>query len=180
MPEKKKSSNLIIIVLLVIVILLLVVGCVVLLMMRNDGSDESGNAPVSARQIPLEITAGVLSGDTLADWNEQALKEAQDTQIPVSYSPTANSADGVNFLCNIGNPPGAKYYMYLDLYSDTSLEEEVYLSGLIEPGKGITSFKTNRAFPEGETDAVLVLTTVQEDQQTIVAQTMVYLTLVVG
>lgn len=182
MAEEKKSSNKRIIIVLIIVIVLLLAGGITAFALINANADKPGEVTNSAggKQIPLEVNAGVLNPDQLKDWNESALKEAQDTQIPVSFSPIATSTDGENFSCEIGNPPGAKYYMYLDIYSDTKLEEEVYLSGLLEPGKGITSFKTNRPFPKGETDTVLVLTTVQDDMQTIVAQTMVVLTLQVS
>lgn len=178
MAEEKKSSNKKIIIILIIVIVLLLAGGAVFLIMNNKPAE--GGDTTSGRQIPLEVNAGVLDPDAIKDWNESALKEAQDTQIPISFSPTAISSDGKTFECQIGNPPGAKYYMYLDIYSDATLEEEVYLSGLLEPGKGITSFTANKTFPKGETDAVLVLTTVQDDMKTLVAQTMVVLTLQVG
>ena len=181
--SEKKSSNKIIVILLLIIILLLIGGGVTAFVLLNnsDTGDDLPSAPVtSGRQIPLEVNAGVLPPDQLKAWNESALAEAQDTQIPVSFATAATSTDGVNFTCQIGNPPGAKYYMYLDIYADATLEEEVYLSGLLEPGKGITSFTTYRAFPKGNTDAVLVFTTVKDDMQTLVAQTMVELTLQVG
>ncbi len=181
MAETKNSSKKTIIILLVIIIALIIAGGTALILVLNrsndDGGQQNGADGTAGKQIPLEVSAGVLSPDKLKEWNEQALKEMEDNQIPMIYAPTANSADGVNFKCDIGNPEGAKYYIYLDLYSDATLSEEVYLSGLIEPGKGITSFTTNRAFPKGETDAVLVFTTVQDDMKTIVAQTMVVLTL---
>ena len=177
--EKKKSSNKTVIILLLIVILLLLIGGGVFLFLNMNKPAENDNN-TGGKQIPLEINAGVVNPDKVKEWNEQAIKEMQDNEIPMIFSPTATSTDGVNFECEIGNPPGAKYYMYLDLYSDTSLEEEVYLSGLLEPGKGVTSFSTSKTFPKGETDAVLVLTTVRDDQKTLVAQTMVYLTLQVS
>lgn len=177
MAEEKKSSNKKIIIILIIVIVLLVAGGVTFFILNGKKPAESGTT--SGKQIPLEVNAGVLDPDKMKEWNESALKEMEDNQIPVAFSPTATSSDGENFSCEIGNPPGAKYLMYLDMYADTSLEEQVYLSGLLEPGQGITSFKTSKTFPKGETDIVLVLTTVQDDHQTIVAQTMVALTLVV-
>lgn len=179
MAEEKKSSNKTVIIILLIVIILLLAGVAAFFIWNANKPSESENS-TGGKQIPLEINAGVVSPDKVKEWNEQAIKEMQDNEIPMIFSPTATSTDGVNFECEIGNPPGAKYYMYLDLYSDTSLEEEVYLSGLLEPGKGITSFSTSKTFPKGETDAVLVLTTVRDDQKTIVAQTMVYLTLQVN
>lgn len=181
MAEEKKSSNKTLIILLIIVIILLLAGGITAFVLLTDNKPvDEQSTPMPGGQIPMEITAGVLDPDTIEDWNEQALKEAQDNQIPISYSPTANSVDGKNFACVIGNPEGAPHYFYVDLYSDTSLEEEVYLSGLIQPGRGLTSFTTNKTFPKGETDAVLVITTVDDDMKTMVAQTMVYLTLVVS
>ncbi len=179
MAEEKQSSKKTLIIILMIVIILLLAGGITAFVLMKADKEPTESTP-GGKQIPLDVNAGVLSPDQLKDWNESALQEAQDTQIPVSFAPNATSSDGTNFLCEIGNPPGAKYYMYLDLYSDTTLTEEVYLSGLLEPGKGITSFTTNRPFPKGETDAVLVLTTVKDDQQTLVAQTMVVLTLQVS
>ncbi len=181
MAEEKKSSNkTLIIVLIIVIILLLAGGITAFVLMKADKPDDGQGKLTPGGQIPMEITAGVLDPDTLEKWNEEALKEAKDNQIPISYSPTANSVDGKNFACVIGNPEGAPHYFYVDMYSDTTLEEEIYLSGLIEPGRGLTSFTTNKTFPQGETDIVLVITTVEDDMKTIIAQTMVYLTLVVS
>lgn len=180
MAEEKKSSNKIII-LLIIIIVLLIAGGVTFFIMSANRSDNGGEStPTGGKEIPLEVNAGVLSPDTMKEWNESVLAEMEDNQVPIIYAPNATSADGENFLCEIGNPEGAKYYIYLDMYSDTTLSEEVYLSGLLAPGQGITSFKTNRAFPKGETDIVLVISTVQDNKTTIVAQTMVVLTLQVS
>lgn len=180
MAEEKKSSNKIII-LLIIIIVLLIAGGVAFFIMSSNRSDNGGEStPTGGKQIPIDVNAGVLTGDKLKEWNESVLAEMEDYQIPIAFSPTATSTDGVNFSCEIGNPPGAKYYIYLDMYSDTSLEEEVYLSGLLEPGQGIFNFTTNRAFPKGETDIVLVISTVQDNRETIVAQTMMALTLQVS
>lgn len=178
MAEEKKSSNNKIVIILIIVIVLLVAGGVTFFILNGKKPAESGTT--SGKQIPLEVNAGVLNPDKMKEWNESVLAEMEDYQIPIAFSPTAISQDGENFSCEIGNPPGAKYYIYLDMYSDTTLSEEVYLSGLLEPGQGITTFKTNRAFPKGETDIVLVISTVQDDRETMVAQTMVALTLQVA
>lgn len=177
--EEKKSSNKKIIIILIIIIVLLLVGGAVFFIL-NSKSGEGGESATSGKQIPLEVNAGVVNPDRMKDWNESVLAEMEDNEIPIIYAPNATSADGENFLCEIGNPEGAKYYIYLDMYSDTTLSEEIYLSGLLAPGQGITSFKTNKVFSEGETDIVLVISTVQDNRTTIVAQTMMVLTLQVG
>lgn len=177
--EKKSSQKTIIILLLIVIILLIAGGAVFFILNANKGNGETSDATSGGKQIPLEVNAQVLDPERLSNWNEKELAAMEDNQIPIIYSPVVNSKDGETFACQIGNPAGAKYYIYLDMYSDTTLEEEIYLSGLLAPGQGITSFKTSKKFPEGETDVVLVITTVQEDRNTIVAQTMVALTLYV-
>ncbi|MDE6731546.1 MAG: hypothetical protein K2J77_01540, partial [Oscillospiraceae bacterium] len=114
--EEKKSSNKKIIILLIIIIVLLLVGGAVFFIW-NAKSGEGGESATSGNQIPLEVNAGVLSPDKLKEWNESVLAEMEDNQIPIIYAPTATSVDGENFLCEIGNPAGAKYYIYLDMYS---------------------------------------------------------------
>lgn len=178
MTDEKKSSNKTVVILLIIVIVLLLAGGVTFFLLNGKKPAETETS--GGKQIPLEVNAGVLNPDKMKEWNESILRDMEDNQIPIAFSPTAISTDGTNFTCEIGNPPGAKYLMYLDMYSDVSLSEEVYLSGLLQPGQGITSFTTTKAFPKGETDIVLVFTTVQDDRQTLVAQTMVALTLAVG
>lgn len=180
---EKKSSNKIIVILLIIIILLLIGGGITAFVFLNADrpDDEPYSLPTMKNgQIPMDITAGVLDIKGIKKWNEDALKQAELDRIPIQYAPAANSVDGKNFACVIGNPEGSPRCFYVDLYADTSFEEEVYLSGLIPPGRGLTSFTTTREFPQGETDAVLVVTTVDDDMKTIVAQTMVYLTLNVG
>lgn len=175
MAEEKKSSNKTLVIVLIIVIVLLVAGGAVFFILNNNRTEEETSS--NGKQIPLEVNAGVMDPDTMKEWNESVLAEMEDNQIPIAFSPTAISKDGTNFTCEIGNPPGAKYYIYLDMYSDTTLSEEIYLSGLLEPGQGIKTFQSSKEFPKGETDIVLVISTVQDDRQTIVAQTMVALTL---
>lgn len=179
MAEEKKSSNKKVIIILIIIIVLLIAGGTAFALVMNAKNKPAESETTSGNVIPTEVNAKVLDPDKMKEWNESVLAEMEDNQIPVAFSPTATSSDGENFSCEIGNPPGAKYLMYLDMYADTSLEEQVYLSGLLEPGQGITEFKTSKTFPKGETDIVLVLTTVQDDHSTIVAQTMMALTLVV-
>jgi len=177
MAEEKKSSNNKIVIILIIVIVLLIAGGVTFFILNGKKPAESGTT--SGKQIPLEVNAQVLTSDQNEAWNSM-LEEMKDNEIPIRYSPTAASADGENFLCEIGNPISAPHYMYVDLYSDSTLSEEIYLSGLLAPGQGITSFKTSKKFPQGETDTVLVITTVDDDKETLISQTMVVLTLSVN
>lgn len=172
MAESKKSSNKAIVILLVVIILLLIGGgaaaAVILL---------SGNEDVEASQpggIKYETNVGVVKpNENLAD----KLKEGTENRIPLHFSTSAASTDGTNFKCVLGNPDGAQYDVYFDIYADDACTDEIYVSGLIAPGSQLEGFATNRAFPKGSQDVVLVVTQVEPDHQTLRLQTRVYITL---
>lgn len=177
MAEEKKSSNkTVIIILIVVIVLLLVGGAVFFVINANKKPEESGQL-TSDGTIPYEVNAQIMGSSP--NWNDSILQDAQEALIPMHFSAGAESKDGENFTCTLGNPPGALYDMYYDMYSDSTLSEQIYLSGLVAPGQEITQFKTNRKFPKGETNVVLVFTTVADDHKTLVGQAMVEFRLVV-
>lgn len=176
MAEEKKSSNKTVIIILIVVIVLLIAGGAAFFLLNKDKPEEPGQL-TSDGTIPYEVNAQIMGSSP--NWNASILQEAQDALIPMHFSAGAESKDGENFTCTLGNPPGALYDMYYDMYSDSTLSEQIYLSGLVAPGQEITQFKTNRKFPKGETNVVLVFTTVADDHKTLVGQAMVEFRLVV-
>ncbi len=173
--EKRSSNKTVIIILIIVIILLLAGGVTFFIMSRNKPAEES--KPTNDGTIPYEVNAQIMESN--ANWNDSILQEAEDNLIPMHFSAGAESKDGENFTATLGNPPGALYDMYFDMYSDSTLSEEIYLSGLLAPGQEIRQFKTNRKFPKGETNVVLVFTTVDKDHKTLVGQAMVEFRLVV-
>lgn len=174
--EKKSSKNKIVIILLVILVLLLIGGGVTAFVLFRGGNEpsSSGAGLTPDGQIPYEAGGyvGMLTSATLDDLFNQ-----DDNMIPLHFSNTALSDDGETFVCILGNPNGAKYDMYFDIYTDISLNEQIYISGLLAPGTQLEGFKSKKIYPAGQHDAILVLTTVDEDHRTIVAQQSVVLTL---
>ena len=164
MAEEKKPSNSGVLIIILIAALLLLAGAVPVYFIIRDSLPIEESSTSGGNVIPSEAK----SNSDLS---------VQDNQIPISFDPVARSTDGENFTCAIGNPAGARYDMYLDMRADSALEEQVYMSGLLKPGQGITRFKTSKTFPKGDTDIVLVFTTVADDHKTLVAQTMMVLTL---
>lgn len=164
MAEEKKSPKSGVLIIILIAILLLLAGAVPVYFVIRDSLPVEESSVTGGNVIPSEVQ----TGESL---------NVQDNQIPISFDPIARSTDGENFTCAIGNPAGAKYDMYLDMRADGALEEQVYMSGLLKPGQGITRFKTSKKFPKGNTDIVLVFTTVADDHKTLIAQSMMVLTL---
>lgn len=177
MAEEKKSSNKTVIIILLIVIVLLLVGVGLFFVLNAKNKPAEGGAKLTSDgTIPYAVNVGVVKeNENLAD----KLKEGTSNRIPLHFATGAYSKDGENFTCVLGNPQGAQYDMYFDMYSDSTLSEQIYISGLVAPGSQIESFKSSKTFPKGNTDVVLVITTVEDDHKTLHLQTMVALTLVV-
>lgn len=134
MAEEKKSSNKTVIIILLIVIILLLAGVAAFFIWNANKPKEEEST--GGKQIPLEVNAHVMTSDQNEAWNSM-FEEMKDNEIPVRYSPTAISTDGKNFGCEIGNPISAPHYMYVDLYTDATLTEEIYLSGLLAPVRAL-------------------------------------------
>lgn len=168
---KKSPSKLVI---LLIVIIVLVAGGVVtaLLLLLNQGGDTEDGEPAR--------TIGYQEGYIILDEKDaENVLDAPEGMINLNYKNVAESADGVNFICEINNSDGNSYDMYLDLYLDATFEDELFLSGLIPPGGGIETFKSDIPLEDGYYEAVLVMTQVDDDHATIVGQASVVINLYV-
>lgn len=171
MPEKSPKKKLVAVVL--VIILLLALGVVVFLVLRGQEESEGGTS------LGYEGTAYTVTDEkTLQDMVNEMM--AKDGQMALEYSPGASSSDGKNFSCNIVNSAKNQYDMYLGIYSDDALTDELYLTQLIRPGDGIESFTTSRELEEGSHSCILVFTQVEDDHQTIHAQVKVVYTLSVS
>lgn len=175
--ETKKSSNKTIVIILIIIIMLLLVGggAAAFVLINNANSGESSDSEaLGAGGIGYETNVGMVKpNEDLAE----KLKEGTEDRIPLHFSTNAISSDGENFKCVLGNPDGARYDIYFDLYADADCTEQLYLSGLIAPGTQLEGFVSKQKIPEGTHDAVLVVTQVEDDHKTLHLQTMVVLTL---
>lgn len=178
MEEKQQSSNKkIIVILIIIIFLLLAGGAVWFFFLRDKPADNNvGGELTSEGNIPYEVNVGVLKPNAGL---EEQLKDGTGDRIPLHFATSAISEDGENYKCVLGNPNGAKYDIYFDMYADAEMTEQIYLSGLVPPGSQLEGFKTNTKFPQGSTDVVLVITQVEDDHKTLHSQTSIYLTLYV-
>lgn len=167
----KKSPSKLVVILLIAVIVLVVGGIVTaLLLLLNRGGDTEDGEP--------ERTIGYQEGYIILDQDDAVIPPA-DGMMDLQYKNIAESIDGVNFVCDIRNSAGNKYDMYFDLYLDANFEEELFLSGLVPPGGGIETFKTDIPLEKGVYESVMVMTQVDDDHKTIVGQISVVINLYV-
>lgn len=196
--EKKDSKSKTIIILLIVIIVLLIGGGVTAFVLLSNGSQQqpaSVTEGVSTPQqtaapettaadnkpkLAYEAGAIALDEDSLQKAYDEAVKKTEEGYISLDFFNEAYSTDGENFECRIGNAPENTSDMYCAIYLDSSFSQQVYLSGLIRPGEQIAKFKSNIKLETGTHEAILVLTQVMDDHETLKAETSVVLQLVVS
>jgi predicted metalloprotease len=192
--EKKAQSQKVIIIVLIIVIVLLVAGgavaAVILLGGQNTANvAQTTTAPTATQAagtikkndnpliLDYDNSAVALDEDTLQKQFEELQEKAKNGYVNLEFQNVASSSDGINFECHFGNAAANVEDMFFNIYKDMTLEEQIYLSGLVAPGNAINSFVSEIKLDPGEYKAIIFFTTVSEDHQTMTSQTPVELTL---
>ncbi len=149
------------ILLIAICVLIIAVGVVGFFLIRSLRSKET--------HVGLALTQEEL--DSAMD---DARENAQSGRIALKFKNSAYSEDGQSFTCYIMNSEFNAYDMFLTIYADERLTDELFSSGLVAPGRGFDQIKLNRALDKGTNTVYVVLTQVDTDEegtQTIVGQT---------
>ena len=172
----QKSNNRLVIVLLSVIAVLL--GAVVGVLFMKDNGD---NGPAQSVDSSLGLqyaTEGVVALDqeTLQDAINKAAQKAQEGRIALDYKNLAISEDGKVFVCYLGNSNRNSYDMYVDIYADSGLTDQVFLSGLIRPGEKFESIELNRTLEPGVYQFYCAFTQVEKDLSGIHGQIVVTIT----
>ena len=183
--QKKDSSKTVTI--LLIVLILLVIGGIaagaILLSNRNVDEDSSlaQGEETTAFTIGYEMNGVVALGEeALQDAFNEMARKAEEGMMDVQYQNVIHSKDGVNFTCSLGNSETNRYDMYLNIYLDYDLDQQMLLTGLIPPESKIDSFKSEIPLKPGRYEAMLVFTQIEDDHATIHGQSKVALIVIVG
>ena len=142
-----------------IAILLVAVGGAGFLLIRNMRKDT---------HVGLALTQEEL--DSAMD---DAQANAKSGSIALRYKNSAYSEDGELFTCYIMNSQFNVYDMFLTIYGDEALTDELFSSGLVAPGRGFDQLKLNHSLPAGTNTVYVVITQVETDEegtQSIVGQ----------
>lgn len=90
--------------------------------------------------------------------------------IALEFKNDAYSSDGKTFACYLGNSALNEYDMYVAIYGDSALTEQLYVSGLVPPGSGFEEITLDKELPEGD-HRVYIAFTQMENPETIHGQT---------
>jgi len=180
--EKKDSKSKVIIIVLIIVIVLMIGGGVTAFLLLSNGSNTGNGEPAITTQAqetaettknPLKLdyddAAVALDEDSLQKQFEELQKNAEGN-ISLEYKNYAISKDGKEFECYLANSELNTEDMFIAIFTDASMEEQVYLSGLLRPGTVIENFTSEINVEKGEHSFVVMFTSVSDDHETMTSQ----------
>ena len=148
-------------IIILVIVLIAVVGFASWWILRQQKSeDENGIGYESGAVV-------VTDADELQRMVDDMVK---DDSMALEYKNVAVSRDGENFSCYLINSIKNKYEMFLTIYKDQEMKEQLLLTKLIPPGSGMEQFRTEKKLDPGTYDTVLVFTQVKGDHKTIRSQ----------
>lgn len=169
-PKQKRGSPLVLVLILIIVLL---AAAAVVLAMGKFGGKTPEVENIGENGVPLlgyEEGVTALDGDTLQQAVDEAYAEAAKQGVAMEYQNDAISEDGYKVKCYIGNPDYSGYDFYLQVFADTEMTDQLYLSGLIPPGKAMREMNLEKKLQAGKNRVVVVFTQVEDDHSTIYQQ----------
>jgi len=112
-------------------------------------------------------TAGVVATDeeTLQDAVDRVNEQANQPGVALEYKDLMVSEDGQNFTCFIGNSANNAYDMFITIYADQALTDELFLSELIRPGERFEQVTFSRKLEPGDYTGYVVYTQVADEQE---------------
>ena len=104
---------------------------------------------------------------------DEMYAHAAEGGVTLEYKNDARSTDGENFSCYIANAAENRYDMYLQIFADSELTDQLLLTGLIRPGSAFDNISLEHPLDPGTHRVYVAFTQVEEDLETIHAQVMV-------
>jgi hypothetical protein len=108
----------------------------------------------------------MLDQDALSAAMQAAMENDKNNAIGLRYKNNAYSTDGLNFECSITNSGANAYDMFLTIFADVELTDQIFLSGLVPPGSGFDHITLDHELELGDHRVYVVLTQVETDQET--------------
>lgn len=115
----------------------------------------------------------VEDGDALQKAVDEMYAKAAEDGVALEYRNDASSTDGITFDLYLANSKSNKYDMFIDIYADAALTDELYLSDLLAPGMAFSTLTLDRALESGTHRVYVVHTQVEDDWETVHAQVII-------
>lgn len=160
MEAKRPLDKRLIAVIVGLVLIIMAMGFF-LLFRQEPTSIADGDTPRVGYATDAKV---MLDQDSLQAAMDEAMAKAQDGYVALLYENDAFSKNGTDFDCYIVNSAANKYDMFLTIYADDGLTDQVFLSGLVRPGSGFEQITLDRALEPGNHTVNVVVTQVDTDE----------------
>lgn len=158
---KKTLSNKTVIIAAAAVVLVVIAAAAVIVV-KLTGKEEP--APSG---IGYANEAGViLTQEEMQAAMDLALANGRDGNVALLYKDNAYSTDGVNFSCYIVNSQYNSHDMFLTIFADAEMTDQIFLSQLVPPGSGFESITLEHPLEQGDHVVYVALTQVSRDEET--------------
>lgn len=160
MEAKRPLDKRLIAVIVGLVLIIIAMACFLLFRSEPTTIDD-GDTPRVGYASEAHV---MLDQNSLQAAMDEALAKAQDGYVALLYENDAFSKNGTDFDCYIVNSTANKYDMFLTIFADAELTDQVYLSGLVRPGSGFEQISLSRALEPGDHTVNVVVTQVDTDE----------------
>lgn len=151
------SNKTIIIATAIIVAVVIAAAAFIVLNGENDNAGDNTIGYATEAKV-------MLDQDSLQAAMDEAMANARDGNVGLMYKNDAFSDDGINFECYIANSSANAYDMFLTIYADLELTDQIFLSGLVPPGSGFENIALQRPLDAGDHTVYVSLTQVDIDE----------------
>lgn len=156
--EQKNNNNTKVIIAIAAVVVVLAVCVTAFLILRKGNNSDS---PKIGYAADAEV---ILDQDSLQAAIDEAVENAKNGMVALQYQNDAFSDDGQTFSCLIANSASNLYDMFLTIYADDALTDQIFLSELIPPGSGFEEITLDHALEPGDHTVYVVVTQVDTEE----------------
>lgn len=154
----------------VVIVLLLLIAALFLNREQETVDISDGDVPKLGYAEGVTV---VEDPDALQKAVDEMYKKAREPGISLEYKGVASSEDGENFSCYIANAADNAYDMYIQIFGDAELTDQLFLSGLLRPGSAFDNITLEHSLDPGSHTVYVAFTQVEEDLQTVHGQVLV-------
>lgn len=159
--EAKKPLDKRLIAVIVGLIVVIMVMAFFLLFRQEPTTINDGETPRVGYAADAKV---MLDQDSLQSAMDEAMRNAANGNVALLYKNNAYSKNGTDFECYIVNSTANKYDMFLTIYADAEMTDQIFLSGLVPPGSGFENITLDHALEPGDHEVVVALTQVDTDE----------------
>jgi hypothetical protein len=153
------STKAVVLIVAAAVVVVAAIAAVVVVLTHQDQSNDLGIGYASEAKV-------MLNQDDLQAAMDAAMSNAREGNIALLYKDNAYSTDGSTFDCYIVNSANNAYDMFLTIYADLEMTDELYLSQLVPPGSGFEEITLEHPLAKGDHTVYVALTQVETDEET--------------